>query len=170
MIDEDVFWRVIDKSSARAEDQEEQEMFLAREIQKLTADEIIGFMLRTDKFLNDLYTSGMWCAAYIMNGGCSDDGFEYFRLWVISKGKKVFYDALENPDSLVDAVSADIDEYEFDGFRYAIYEAFENKTGDDIYDYIKPGYDNKKINFNWDEDDPGSMKKLCPGLFELFWE
>jgi hypothetical protein len=29
----------------------------------------------------------MWVAAYLMNGGCSDDGFDYFRGWLIAQGR-----------------------------------------------------------------------------------
>ena len=36
-----------------------------------------------------------------MNGGCSDDGFQYFRNWIISRGKEVYYAAKENPDNLI---------------------------------------------------------------------
>jgi hypothetical protein len=29
-----------------------------------------------------------WGAAYLANGGCSDDGFDYFRGWLIGQGRK----------------------------------------------------------------------------------
>jgi len=101
MIDETIFWNIVDKSSENNNNQQDQETFLIREIEKLTPKEIIGFRLRTDKLLYDTYNSKMWCAGYIMNGGCSDDGFEYFRNWVISRGKDVYYKAKENPDTLI---------------------------------------------------------------------
>ena len=44
----------------------------------------------------------LWAAAYFINGGSSDDGFEYFRGWLISQGQHVFLRALADPDSLVD--------------------------------------------------------------------
>ena len=55
----------------------------------------------------------MWCAAYIMNGGCSDDSFEYFRLWVISRGKDVYQKAKANPDTLISQVAKEQDFYDF---------------------------------------------------------
>ncbi len=36
--------------------------------------------------------------AYIINGGCSDDGFDYFLGWLIAKGRKYFEAALVNPE------------------------------------------------------------------------
>jgi len=94
MLDEDLYWAIIDKSLKNTKNQEAQEQFLIKEIGKLTPKQMIGFRLRTDKLLYDTYNSEMWCAAYIMNGGCSDDGFEYFRNWVISRGKEIYYKAI----------------------------------------------------------------------------
>jgi len=176
MLDENRYWDIISRSLKNVHDQDEQEQFLIREIGKLTPKEMIGFRLRTDKLLYDTYNSAMWCAAYIMNGGCSDDGFEYFRNWVISKGKEIYEKAKKNPDSLISEVSEDAEGYEFESFWYVALEAFKQKTGKDLYDYID--YDNFKtaeghyppIKFTWQEDDPESMKKVCPRLFEKLWK
>ncbi len=175
MLDEDQFWKIIELSLQKTNDQEDQETYLPKEIEKLTAKEIIGFRLRTDKLLHDTYTSEMWCAGYIMNGGCSDDGFEYFRCWIISRGKKVYCSAKANPDSLISEVIEDAEYYDFEGFWYVALTAFENKTGLNLYDFID--HDNFKIGegsyppieFNWKEEDPDSMKAICPNLFERFW-
>lgn len=175
MLDEDTFWNIVDKSLKNTSNQEDQEQFLIREICKLTPHEIIGFRLRTDKLLYDTYNSEMWCAGYIMNGGCSDDAFEYFRNWIISRGRNVFYKAKENPDNLITEVSKDIEFYEFESFWYVALEAFNQKTGKDLYDYIDD--ENFKtqegqyphFEFTWQEENPESMKKICPKLFEKMW-
>lgn len=176
MLDEDIFWGIVDRSLKNTTGQEEQVQYLVNEIKKLTPKEIIGFRLRTDKLLYDSYTSEMWCAGYIMNGGCSDDGFEYFRNWVISKGKKVYYSAKQNPDNLINITTADEDYYEFENFWYVALTAFRNKTGKELYDYIdndnfKTNEGNyKPIKFNWEESKPASIKKLCPRLYAKFWK
>jgi hypothetical protein len=115
MLDEDLYWQIVYRSLEETEDQEEQEQFLIKEIGGLTPKQMIGFRLRTDQMLYDTYNSENWCAGYIMNGGCSDDGFEYFRNWVISRGKEVYYKAKENPDSLFTEVE-DGKEYDFESF------------------------------------------------------
>src|ERR1044072_7914663 len=97
MLNEDLYWAIITNSLQNSEDQDEQEMYLISALKQLSPVEIVGFRLRTDKLLYDTYNSEMWCAGFIMNGGCSDDGFEYFRNWVISRGKDVYYKAKENP-------------------------------------------------------------------------
>src|SRR5689334_18625061 len=86
MMDEGRYWKIVqDSVDESGGDLECQENCLVQSLEKLTPLEIVGFRLRTDKLLYDTYTSEMWCAGYLMNGGCSDDMFEYFRLWVISR-------------------------------------------------------------------------------------
>lgn len=175
MLDENIFWNIIENSLNNTDNQIEQEAFLIDEIEKLTPKEIIGFRLRTDKLLYDTYNSKMWCAAYIMNDGSSDDLFEYFRNWIISRGKDVYYKAKENPDTLISQKDNNEDEmFEFESFWYVALEAFTNKTGKNLYDFIdhenfKTAEGNyPKFEFDWDEENPQSMKRLCPQLFEHF--
>ncbi|WP_281724341.1 DUF4240 domain-containing protein [Hoylesella shahii] len=177
MMNEDQFWAIVQKAVDEAGDEEDEYLeVVMHELSKLSLKEMVGFRLRTDKLLYDSYTSEMWCAGYLMNGGCSDDGFEYFRLWVISRGRKVYEAALANPDNLIDYIAedSDMDFFEFELFWYAAIDAFEEATDADLYDYIdddnfttrEGNYPN--FEFNWDEEDPESMKKLCPRLFERF--
>lgn len=177
MLNEDLYWQIVADSLENTEDQDDQEEWLVNRIAKLTPVEMIGFRLRTDKLLYDTYTPEMWCAGYIMNGGCSDDGFEYFRNWVISRGKEVYYKAKENPDSLIDQVIGDvIEEYEFESFWYVALAAFNNKTGKDLYDFIdNDAFKTKEgnyppITFNWQEENPETMKAICPQLFERLYD
>ena len=179
MMDEEQFWAIVQTAVDEAGDDEEAYLeVVKRELSKLSLKEMIGFRLRTDKLLYDSYTSEMWCAGYLMNGGCSDDGFEYFRLWVISRGRKVYEAAMANPDNLIDYIDDDdeMDFFEFELFWYVALEAFEEAVDAELYDYVDD--DNFKtcegnypnFEFNWEEDEPESMQKLCPRLFEKFWE
>lgn len=179
MMDEEQFWAIVQTAVDEAGDDEDEYLEVAkRELSKLSLKEMIGFRLRTDKLLYDSYTSEMWCAGYLMNGGCSDDGFEYFRLWVISRGRKVYEAAMAKPDNLIDYIDddAEMDFFEFELFWYVALEAFEEAVDAELYDYVDD--DNFKtcegnypnFEFNWEEDEPESMQKLCPRLFEKFWE
>ncbi len=174
-LNEDLFWEIIDKSLQNTTNQDLQEQYLIKEIGKLTPKEMIGFRLQTDRLLYETYNSEMWCAGYIINGGCSDDAFEYFRNWVISRGKDTFLKTKENPDYLINEVVDGAEFYEFESFWYVALEAFQKKTGKDLYDFID--YDNFKMGegnypqfeFTWEEENPESMKKRCPRLFEKMW-
>jgi len=172
MLDEDLFWKIVDESLRIAYDQKGQTHYLINALQKLSGTEIIGFRLRTDKLLYDTYNDRMWCAGCIMNKGyCSDDGFDYFRYWIISRGRKVYYSALSDPDTLVGQINSNLKFYDFESFSYVAAQAFEAKTGRRIYPFID--YDNflfseryyPEINFSWDGQNPETMKAICPSLF-----
>jgi hypothetical protein len=176
MLDEEIYWGIIDKTIAQNLNQADQEIYLTNEIEKLTPKEIIGFRLRTDKLLFDTYKSNLWCAAYIMNGGSTDGGFDYFRCWIISQGKEVFYNAVANPDSLISQVKEGQETYEFEGFWFVAMNAFLNKTDHEIYNFIdyKTFVTNDEhypfLTFNWSVDEPKTMQKICPILFAKLWK
>ncbi len=174
MLDEQQFWEIVDASLKNTNNEMEQMSFLIKEIEKLHPKAIIGFRLRTDKLLYDTYTSEMWCAGYIMNGGCSDDGFEYFRNWIISRGKEVYYSAKQNPDNLIAEYVEGKEYYDLEDFWYAALTAFTNKTGKELYDYIADDFNTNEGNypqfeFTWQEEKPETMKAICPRLFEKMW-
>lgn len=66
------------------------------------------------------------------------------------------------------------DLYEFELFWYVALEAFQQKTGKDLYDFIdEDNFITKEANypefeFSWKEENPESMKKICPKLYEEF--
>ncbi len=168
LLKEDVFWNIIDISLKNSKDIDEQEEFLISELEKMSIQEMLSFKLRVEDLANAIHTSEMWCAGYLMNGGCSDDGFDYFKNWVISRGKEVYYKAKENPDNLSDYYTEeDEDGFDFEGLDYVAVNAFENKTEQDLYEYMPKGtLDRSEFEFNWEEDDDESMKRICPKLFE----
>ena len=111
-----------------------------------------------------------------MNGGSSDDQFEYFLYWVISRGKAVYDEAMINPDSLISQKEFDDDGfYDFELFSYIPQEAFENKTGNDFYEYIAEHQLDLDVTEPaepddiWDEDDISFLKNTCPNLFNEFY-
>ena len=75
----------------------------------------------------EAYFWGLWGVAYLVNGGCSDDGFEYFRNWLVLQDRDVFEAAVRHPDSLADVVDPDEEDYECE-CRPA-WDAWFEKTG-----------------------------------------
>jgi len=47
------------------------------------------------------YRWDLWAVAYIANGGASDDGFDYFRGWLLTRGRARFEEALRDPPAAV---------------------------------------------------------------------
>jgi len=174
LMGEDKFWEIIELS--KADDPQDQLDNLTEQLAAMTVDEIFGFDYRLDKFLEVSYNPALWAAAYIVCGGCSDDGFDYFRAWLISKGRAVYEAALENPDSLIHVFERadDMDYPENEEILYAALDAYEEATGkDDFYDVLDSFEDNfsiLEIELNWDEDDPKTLKAICPKLFERYYD
>jgi hypothetical protein len=117
------FWDIIARSSA--ENQDEQSKRLAAELSKLNQDELMSFEGHYRAKLRQAYHWDLWAAAYIINGGASDDSFAYFCDWLISRGQTVFENARENPETLIDIATPW--DTEFEDFRYIMIEVMEEK-------------------------------------------
>ncbi len=129
------FWRMIEAAKATSEGEcEGQVESLISALAALPAKEIIAFDRILDELLAQSYRNDLWAAAYLINGGCSDDGFEYFRGWLIAQGETVFENALRNPETLAEVDSALMDEgqAECEDLLYVASEAYEAKTGSEI--------------------------------------
>lgn len=103
-------------------------MALQASLGRLSADEIFGFHLRLNERLDESYRWDLWAVAYIVNGGASDDGFEYFRGWLIAQGRQYFEAALKDPSRAADRAGAAYDN-ENEQILYAAMGAYEAKTG-----------------------------------------
>jgi hypothetical protein len=71
------------------------------------------------------------------HGHGTDDGFKYFRNWLISRGRKVYDAALKSPDALGRVpvhIGPNGPEAEFESFGYAAAEAYEAVARKDIFD------------------------------------
>jgi predicted DNA-binding WGR domain protein len=95
------FWRLIELSRKGSwGDPYVQVENLRERLRKMPEEELRTFDRELWELMNDSYRADLWGAAYIINGGCSDDGFDYFRGWLILQGEKTFTEALEDPDGL----------------------------------------------------------------------
>lgn len=129
------FWQMIDASRVRAGGDPEKQMELLRGLlTELPEQEILAF----DRLFNEhwvrAYTWDLWGAAYVIGGGCSDDGFMDFRGWLIAKGRQVYEAALADPESLVESMTDADDNGQIEGFQYVAMEAWEAVTGEDWSD------------------------------------
>jgi hypothetical protein len=110
-MDEKRFWDIISVGCPHYNDPQDWSETLEAEVRKLSPGEIAAFDLLFDDKTNAAYSHDLWGAAYLINGGASDDGFYYFRCWLVGMGKKVYDAALADPDSLAEVVLPE-EEYE----------------------------------------------------------
>ena len=131
-MDESQFWNLIEESkrASKADFGLQAESLLGL-LCKLPPQDIARFHRIYHDHVVRAYTWDLWGAAYVIGGGCSDDGFDYFRDWLISRGRTVYEAAMRNPESLVDVVTqADADEHcEFEELRYVAAHAWAARTG-----------------------------------------
>jgi hypothetical protein len=112
-------------------DPSKQADLLVEALRQLSADEILAFEEILLDLIDKAYNATLWDAADIIGCGCGDSGFVDFRAWLISRGKKVFEDALIDPESLVDLV--DIHEDSQAGYVLDVaFIAYEQKTGKEM--------------------------------------
>lgn len=159
-------WQVIESTiPAEGVATEEHVEAIIAALQKLDPNEIVAF----DRFvrirLNRAYRWDLWAVAYVALGGCGDDMFEYFRLWVIAHGKEYFERALGDPQRAVDDLKPG-DEGDCESLLYAATEAYEAKTGGQRL----PWDDSvaRKDDPDGEPFDESGVGKLYPDLAERF--
>ena len=161
----DQFWKLIDASRRGAADLEEQEEKLRELLGQLEEDQIIEFDRYFAEYTAEAYRWDLWGVAYLMQDGCSDDGFSDFLSWLISQGRTYYEAALANPENAGKRVSPG-DEIEYETMRYVAADVYESKTGKhDFYDRCtKVAHDIKGEPWADDEE----LKELYPKLARKF--
>jgi hypothetical protein len=162
------FWKIIDSSRKAAEnDPEVQIDTLGEALSGLSPEEIISFDLCMTEYYVRAYTWGLWGAAYVIGGGCSDDGFMDFRGWLVSKGEKVYEAALDNPETLVKVVKEEDGDGQIEGLLYVAKQVWCKKTGKELGDFPRHDiqYPHDPSGESWDEDD---LDDLYPKLTKKF--
>ena len=130
-MDDDSFWALVDAArDAAGDDTEDRVSGLEQVLLTLHADEVFAFQHAYDETLARAWRWDLWGAAYLMNGGCSDDGFRYFCDWLISEGESVFEAALDDPESL--AAKTPGDEFSLEAFGYVAAEVYEQMTDNEM--------------------------------------
>ena len=156
----DQFWTLIE--SARAKSSAEPEEGLREELSSLSADQLASFQLHFDELVVAAYRWKLWGAAYLIGGGCSDDGFVDFRYGLISLGRATYEAAIENPDSLVTVE----DEIPNESFGYVASRLYEEKGGGDLE--RKSAGPGDPVGDDWDFDDEQENQRRLPKLHAKF--
>ncbi len=165
---QDEFWQHI--RATRRLDSDDHAERLATRLAKLPVPEILAFGMLWETYLAKAYTWPLWGAAYLVNGGCSDDGFDYFRVWLLLQGQAVFDAALKDPDTLATHLKGDA---EVEAECNPAYDAYAVATGkDDYFDALKQQYPKlpapPPLKQAWDFDDDDAMQQRYPKLFAAY--
>lgn len=175
-MDEKRFWHIIEQSRKNAKHDSELQMSqLEALLNPLSEEEFIAFYDIFNKLYAQSYNGNLWGAAYLILGGCSDDGFDYFRAWLIAQGKEAFYNALANPDSLVKIADDEDNDPILEDILGLLYTMAVEKTGLEDFSEKTLAFPYPEISFDaWYDDKIGDLdekkaKKLFPRLYKAFW-
>lgn len=118
-MDVDGFWSFVERARSPTA--------LHAQLATLSADELVSFEKHHNEAFYRSYDWALWGAAYLIDGGCSDDGFDYFRAYLISLGRVVYEDAVVDPDSLADVEIDDAEGWE--DWMYPTMKVIHDRTG-----------------------------------------
>ena len=155
----DEFWQIVELGK----DENEPELTLKTQLEKLGFEEVQSFQEHFDQVFDSAYKWDLWGAAYLIHGGCSDDGFTDFRYALISRGKEVFSKALISPDSLAE-LGSKVEELDNESYGYVAGEVYETKTGEDM-PTMESTLTDGDLGEEWDFDDESELRKRLPKLF-----
>ena len=123
------FWTIIQAANAASGgDMDRKCDALRQRISPLSKVDAIEFAQIFDAMMGKAYSFPLWGAAYVINGGCSDDTFDDFCSSLISRGRQAFERALSNPDALADEDFSESDWF-YEGYQYAVTDGVEAVAG-----------------------------------------
>jgi hypothetical protein len=133
-------------------------------LKKLPPDEICEFDRHFVRRRMEAYRWDLWAVAYIINGGCSDDGFEYFRCWLIGQGQKAYETVLASPEKISRWIKEDEETFEGESLMYAASDAYEAVTTEEMPP-TDAEYAEMPAGERWEENDLDKMyPRLCKKL------
>ncbi|MCI0611754.1 DUF4240 domain-containing protein [bacterium] len=161
-IDESLFWHVIAQVKSEATHVIERPLKLSGILEKFSAPAIKQFAIIFQDKLLQSFRHDIWAIAYIAHGGCSDDGFLYFRSWLISEGKQIFEAALHDPESLVGVIDAGTT-IQLEALLFAADRAYERRANKQLN--LKTPKQQQPAGEPWAEQDlplrfPNACKKF----------
>lgn len=168
-MNEALFWQIVGDSARNGADQDNQAAALRASLDRLTPGEIEAFAQIFDAMMRRSYRWDLWGAGFVVEGGMSDDGFEYFRRWLISRGKRAFDTVMADPDSLSDIIPEDHDgEFEFEEFGSIAFQVWAKKTGRDPQTMPRGEPGSQDPSGTPFTEDPAALKKRYPKLWARF--
>jgi hypothetical protein len=139
-MDHDQFWTLVETSRLGGDDCQQHTERLTVALRALPPSEIKAFDTIRWQLLAELYRWDLWGVSSLLIGTDSEDGFEYFRGWLLGQGRTVFEAAVRDPDSLAEHPSVQAlaqhsllspfrCEFMCESLLYVAYVAYQAVTG-----------------------------------------
>ena len=158
----DEFWNILAKANREAKPGSDPiEDHLIRALRGLSKEELLDFDAHAASLYHRAYDWNLWDAAFVIGGGCGDDGFMDFRQALVGLGRDRFEGALANPESLADLDEEEEDFLYTESFLDFIYEVLDE---DDVPDWEHPTTPTGKP---WESE---GIEMRFPRLKARFWD
>jgi hypothetical protein len=163
-IDEDLFWTLIEEVRQAEQGTLSQADALVEKLQRFRPGQIVAFERILQRRIAEAYREDIWAVAYIIQNGCSDDGFLYFIGWLLSQGREFYRSFLQNPEETALTLSPNED-YQAEEILSVAYLAYQESTSGDIYETVALK-EHKRKGYRWQEKE---LPELYPRLWQKFW-
>ncbi|QDY77982.1 DUF4240 domain-containing protein [Streptomyces qinzhouensis] len=182
-MDEKTFWALMDALSRRPGDRTERLSGLHEELLRLPATAVVEFQAHLEAACEAVALDALLRAVMRIEGGlCSDDGFDYFALWLVAQGRGTYEAVLADPDVLADVAEVralagrDVREWrddewpEWEELDYVAQDVFEELTGAEGDAFLEAL---EALQPEWPEPEPASASERAarpttPRLDALF--
>ena len=178
-MDREQFWALIEAAkSAGGGDCRAQTAQLVAALRERSVNEVLAWDRIHGELMAESYGWDLWGAAYLINGGCSDDGFDYFRGWLLGQGQAIWQTALADPDSLADhpevssrrPLESWSDPLECDDMLYIAYDTYQALTGQELSVEVagrQPRPRLPDLGERWNFEDAEQMRPRYPRLWAV---
>ena len=174
MVNQGLFWEIVESVRGQDGDSDHAKRLVSK-LRRLSASDIVSFAVNFETLHDAAHRGDVWAAGLLLNHGhATDDGFKYFRNWLISRGRAVYGAALKNADSLSN-VKVPLGQFgpeaEFESFGYAPATAYEEVTGKDIYkskDWKKQSKGPVVEEFEWQTYTDEVLAQRLPRLWKKY--
>jgi hypothetical protein len=141
-MDREEFWEAIEVANDKLELQPLQADYLIDTFSELSKSRLIASYEIFESIVEELDCNNVYALGSVIKGEpLTDDGFRYFRSWLVTLGKDVVEGAIDDPVSLLkdEEIKHCLlnSEIEFEDFHYFIDDAFTSKFEVSIYDVAK---------------------------------
>ena len=139
---------------------------LTQRLSRLDAAAVLAFNRHQTQCFMEAYSWDLWGAAYLIDGGCSDDGFMDFRFGLMARGRQVFEAAVRQPDTLAQVMADESDEAYIpnEDMGHVADRAYRALTGQDLPP-LGLFWPEQPHGTEWDFDDEAMCRAKLPALW-----
>ncbi len=167
-MDRDDFWTVIATAGEAGPTTEARISALTAVLESAPVDDVASFDVHLSELVSAAMRWDLWGASYLMCGGCSDDAFWDFRVWLVLQGRAIYEAALADPDSLASVEIAEGDYPSAEELLYLAGSVYEAMTGEPL---DRPSVTASELGeLDWDFDDDDEAQRRYPRLFDRYAE